>query len=115
MDILHGRAHVRSSIYILASANVHIVSSQSSRRKDEYDEARSVFSDLAYKDLDWPEAIWEAWVSFEHQHGSIEELEACLDKVERAQYQINMRRAKVSILDFCLNNLIVDWIRLVGG
>ncbi|KIM89071.1 hypothetical protein PILCRDRAFT_812968 [Piloderma croceum F 1598] len=63
-------------------------------RKDQYDDARSLFSDLAYKNLDWPEAIWEAWISFEHQHGSVAELEACLDKVERAQYQVNMRRAK---------------------
>ena len=73
------------------------ISSPFYRRKDQYYEARNLFSDLAYKNLDWPEAIWEAWVSFEHQHGSVEELEACLDKVERAQYQVNMRRAKVGI------------------
>lgn len=58
--------------------------------------ARTVFSDLVYKNLDWPEAIWESWIAFEHQYGSVEELEACLDKVEKAQAQINMRRAKAS-------------------
>jgi hypothetical protein len=85
------------------------IPSQFSRRKDRYDEARSVFSDLVYKNLDWPEAIWDARTSFEHQHGSLAELDACLDTVERAQYQVNMRRAKVSVLlEFGLN-MVVDW------
>ena len=47
--------------------------------RDWYDKAHSVFSDLAYKMLDWSEAIWEAWILFEHQHGTVEELEGCLD------------------------------------
>ena len=47
------------------------------------------------KNLDWPEAIWEAWLSFEHLHGSVDEVDACLDKIEKAQYQVNARRAKV--------------------
>lgn len=53
-----------------------------------------MFSDLVYKNLDWPEAIWEGWIAFEHKCGSVEELEACLDKVERARGQVGMRRAK---------------------
>lgn len=47
------------------------------------------------KNLDWPEAIWEAWIAFEHLRGSVEDLDACLDKIEKAQYQVNSRRAKV--------------------
>ena len=50
-----------------------------------YDEARKVFRDVAPKNLDWPEAVWEAWSAFEHVHGSLEELEDCLDRIERAQ------------------------------
>ncbi|GLB38245.1 putative RNA recognition motif containing protein [Lyophyllum shimeji] len=60
----------------------------------QYDKARKVFSDVSMKNIDWPEAIWEAWIAFEHLHGSVEELETCLDKVEKAQYQVNTRRAK---------------------
>jgi hypothetical protein len=48
------------------------------------------------KNLDWPEAIWEAWISFEHLYGSVDEIDACLDRVEKAQYQVNARRAKAS-------------------
>jgi hypothetical protein len=50
------------------------------------------------KNLDWPEAVWEAWISFEHLHGTVEQVDACLDKLEKAQYQVNTRRAKVSEL-----------------
>ncbi|KAH9890065.1 RNA-binding protein Prp24 [Cubamyces lactineus] len=59
-----------------------------------YDDARKVFRDIAMKNLDWPEAIWEAWISFEQLHGTVEELEDALDRVERAQTQVNSRRAK---------------------
>jgi squamous cell carcinoma antigen recognized by T-cells 3 len=47
------------------------------------------------KNLDWPEAIWEAWLSFEHLYGSVHEVDECLDKIEKAQYQVNTRRTKV--------------------
>ncbi|KAF8073869.1 hypothetical protein FPV67DRAFT_1479613 [Lyophyllum atratum] len=60
----------------------------------QYDKARKIFSDIHVKNIDWPEAIWEAWIAFEHLHGSVEELDTCLDKVEKAQYQVNSRRAK---------------------
>ncbi|KIK69665.1 hypothetical protein GYMLUDRAFT_212399 [Collybiopsis luxurians FD-317 M1] len=63
-------------------------------KADQHDEARKVFSDIVAKHIDWPEAIWEAWVLFEHLYGSVEQVEACLDKIEKAQYQVNMRRAK---------------------
>lgn len=56
-----------------------------------------MFKDLHTKNLDWPEAIWEAWVSFEHLYGTVEEVDSCLDKVEKAAYQVNARRAKVGI------------------
>lgn len=60
-----------------------------------YDEARKVFRDVANKNLDWPEAVWEAWVAFEHVHGSVEDLEDCMDRIERAQRYVNAKRAKV--------------------
>ena len=59
--------------------------------------------DIHTKQLDWPEALWEAWVSFEYLHGALEEIESCSDKIEKAQYQTNARRAKVNLLhsDYC--------------
>jgi hypothetical protein len=61
-----------------------------------YDEARKVFRDVAMKNLDWPEAVWEAWVNFEHVHGSVKELEDSLDRVDRARRQVSAKRARVS-------------------
>lgn len=58
-------------------------------------EARKIFTEIHTKHLDWPEAIWEAWTAFEHLYGSVDEIEFCLDKIEGAQYQTNMRRTKV--------------------
>ncbi|KAF8798785.1 hypothetical protein BYT27DRAFT_7202479 [Phlegmacium glaucopus] len=63
-------------------------------KHQKFDEARKVFTDIHTKQLDWPEALWEAWMSFEHLHGTLEEIESCLDKIEKAQYQTNARRAK---------------------
>ncbi|KAG6897556.1 hypothetical protein C0992_000339 [Termitomyces sp. T32_za158] len=60
----------------------------------QVDKAAKVFLDIHTKKLDWPEAIWEAWINFEQLYGSIDELDQCLDKVEQAQYQVNLRRAK---------------------
>ncbi|KAM5538638.1 hypothetical protein V8D89_007667 [Ganoderma adspersum] len=59
-----------------------------------YDDARKTFRDIASKNLDWPEAIWEAWITFEQLHGTVEQIEEALDRVERAQTQVNSRRAK---------------------
>ncbi|KIK08003.1 hypothetical protein K443DRAFT_1909 [Laccaria amethystina LaAM-08-1] len=63
-------------------------------KSERYEEARKVFDDIHTKQLDWPEAIWEAWVSFEHAHGSVKYVESAMDKIEKAQYQTNSRRAK---------------------
>ncbi|KAF9454778.1 hypothetical protein P691DRAFT_716623 [Macrolepiota fuliginosa MF-IS2] len=63
-------------------------------KNQKYDEARSVFSDVCMKQIDWPEAIWEAWISFEQLYGSVADMEACLEKVLKAQYLNNDRRVK---------------------
>ncbi|KAF8187328.1 hypothetical protein K438DRAFT_1972956 [Mycena galopus ATCC 62051] len=55
--------------------------------------ACKTFVDLL-KTLDWPEAIWEAWLAFEHLHGSVQQIDLCGDKVQKAQYVVNMRHAK---------------------
>ncbi|KAJ8080386.1 Splicing factor [Marasmius tenuissimus] len=63
-------------------------------KAEQADEARKTFSDVSMKNIDWPEAIWEAWLGFEHLHGTVDEIEACMEKIEKAQYQVNVRRAK---------------------
>jgi len=67
-------------------------------KHQRFDEVREIFTEIHTKSLDWPEAIWEAWISFENAHGTVEELEECLDKIDRAQYQTNARRARVRLV-----------------
>ncbi|KAF8635933.1 hypothetical protein AX15_000104 [Amanita polypyramis BW_CC] len=63
-------------------------------RHQMHDQVRVVFEDIHRKQLDWPELIWELWISFEHIHGTVDQVDECLDKVEKAQAQVNARRAK---------------------
>ncbi|THH19088.1 hypothetical protein EW146_g2006 [Bondarzewia mesenterica] len=56
--------------------------------------ARAVFDEISTQNMDWPEAIWEAWMAMEHAHTSLEGLQECLDKVDMARTQVNNRRAK---------------------
>ncbi|KAI9464990.1 hypothetical protein BJY52DRAFT_1247790 [Lactarius psammicola] len=63
-------------------------------RQGDYNEARKVFTKVAKSPLEWPEMLWEAWLSFEHSHGSAKEVQNALDVVERARTQVEARRAK---------------------
>lgn len=63
-----------------------------------FSDARKVFRDISNKNLDWPEAIWDAWAQFEEVHGSLEELEDCFDRIERARNYVHAKRAKVRCL-----------------
>jgi hypothetical protein len=83
-------------MYVLISLNIGDADNLY-RKQNRYDEARDTFQYLCMKNLDWPEAIWEAWIAFEHLHGSVGEVDACLDKIEKAQYQVNARRLNVGL------------------
>ncbi|KAH9065212.1 hypothetical protein EDB87DRAFT_1594447 [Lactarius vividus] len=63
-------------------------------RQGNYNETRKVFTKVAKSPLEWPEMLWEAWLSFEHSHGSAKEVQNALDIVERARTQVEARRAK---------------------
>ncbi|KAI0278229.1 hypothetical protein BGY98DRAFT_1107507 [Russula aff. rugulosa BPL654] len=63
-------------------------------RQSDYEEARKAFAKAVKAQLDWPEMLWEAWLAFEHSHGSVGEIQDALDVVERARTQVEARRAK---------------------
>lgn len=69
----------------------------SHRRNHDYNQARVVFRDIVMKNIDWPEAIWDAWLAFEQAYGSAQEMDDCQDKIERARNQVNAKRAKVRV------------------
>jgi hypothetical protein len=66
-------------------------------RQHDYAAAREVFDDIHKKKLDWPEAVWEAWVNFEQLKGTVHTIDIALDKIEKARVQVNYHRARVCI------------------
>lgn len=68
------------------------------RQNEEYHSAREVFEEAHTERMDWPEAIWEAWLSFEHIHGSVQTINDCMDSIEKASARTKAFRAKVSTL-----------------
>lgn len=73
-------------------------------RTDHHDLARKTFQDMSTKNLDYPEALWDAWHNFEHAHGSRASLEEALNKLTQAKAQIEMRRLRVSALSLAFEN-----------
>ncbi|KAJ7175442.1 hypothetical protein C8R46DRAFT_64994 [Mycena filopes] len=65
-------------------------------KNGQFDKARKTFVDLHLKNLDWPEAVWDAWLAFEHLHGSVQQIDAAGDKIEKAQAVVNTRRTKAA-------------------
>ncbi|KAI9568595.1 hypothetical protein HD554DRAFT_2099306 [Boletus coccyginus] len=63
-------------------------------RTDQHDAARSTFQDVSTKNLDYPEALWDAWLNFEHAHGSLASLEEALARIERARTQVEAKRMR---------------------
>ncbi|KZV73245.1 hypothetical protein PENSPDRAFT_627695 [Peniophora sp. CONT] len=46
--------------------------------------------------MDWPEAIWEAWIALHHSHGTLDSLNKCLDTVEWERHKVNTKRARAA-------------------
>lgn len=49
--------------------------------------------------MDWPQAIWSRWISFEERYGTIEQLSAAHLKVAGLSDALAKRMAEVSIAD----------------
>ena len=69
----------------------------SARHRGDYEGARKAFAKATKSQIDWPEMLWEAWLAFEHSHGTVGEIQDALDIVERTRAQVEARRAQVLI------------------
>ncbi|WVO20839.1 uncharacterized protein IAS62_002139 [Cryptococcus decagattii] len=82
----------RSSSYqfALLRANVEV-------RRDDVDRAREIFEkSIQRTDLDWPEAIYEAFIQLEVVHGSPQTLQDTRKKIEKEQEKLAKRREKAA-------------------
>lgn len=54
--------------------------------------------------LDYPEYLLEAWLTFEHQNGTLADLEFTIAKVKRQRRGLEARRRRVSVLSLMAKN-----------
>lgn len=52
-----------------------------------------MYKEIDMKKVDWPEALFDSWMLFEQVHGDLEQMQECLDKIDRVQAQVNAKRA----------------------
>ena len=65
------------------------------RRRKNIDAAREILvAAMKRTDLDWPEAVSEAWLRFENIHGSMETLVAAQKTIEAEMQKLSRRREK---------------------
>ncbi|ODO10809.1 hypothetical protein I350_01407 [Cryptococcus amylolentus CBS 6273] len=82
------KSRASSYQYALLRAGVEI-------RRDDASAARDIFEDaIARTDLDWPEAVYEAFIQFEIVHGDPNTLLQTKKKIEKEQEKLARRRAK---------------------
>jgi hypothetical protein len=74
-------------------------------RIDHHDLARKTFQDMNTKNLDYPEALWDARHNFEHAHGSLSSLAEAINKITQAGAQPETRRARVSAFSSSFGNI----------
>ncbi|KAI0036479.1 hypothetical protein K488DRAFT_41187 [Vararia minispora EC-137] len=64
---------------------------------DNFSMADSALSKAsATPNMDWPEAIWETWITLQHSHGTLNSLNKCLDSVEWERQKVNAKRARAA-------------------
>ncbi|WWD05336.1 hypothetical protein V865_003409 [Kwoniella europaea PYCC6329] len=57
----------------------------------------SFFKAIQRSDLDWPEAVYDALIQFEHVHGTLDSLLDARTKIEREQEKLSKRREKAAL------------------
>jgi hypothetical protein len=66
------------------------------RRRADIEAARDVYLQAVKNRFDYPEYLFDAWTTFEHQHGSLEEVEHAEAEVQKQMRGINSRRARLA-------------------
>lgn len=66
-------------------------------RRNKLNIVRSIFvNSIERTDLDWPEAVYEAFLRFETIHGSLQTLAQAMAKIDTEQQKLERRRQKAS-------------------
>ncbi|ORY01547.1 hypothetical protein K493DRAFT_405534 [Basidiobolus meristosporus CBS 931.73] len=60
---------------------------------------QSIFKQACQKQMDWPERIFEAWLSFEHEAGSIESLELAYSRIMQQRKILQQREEQTRLIE----------------
>jgi hypothetical protein len=67
------------------------------RRRGDLAQTRQLFERAIQRsDLDWPEAVYEAYIQFETVHGDLGSLLQATTHIEKEQEKVTRRREKVA-------------------
>lgn len=70
-------------------------------RHQEHNKARSILKIAANRQgFDWPEAIWDLWISFETRYGSIESLMTARNKIAELTEALTKKRMEVRVRNY---------------
>jgi hypothetical protein len=69
---------------------------------EHYNDCRKVFQMAINSASDDPEAVCEAFLQFEREHGSLETFEAALEKCSAQLKRVRERKEKVSYHNTCI-------------
>lgn len=79
----------------VSSYQMTILLASALARQDDVETARSTYHNaIKRSDLDWPEAVYEAFVMFENVYGTLETTIDARKRVEKEQQRVNRRRQK---------------------
>jgi hypothetical protein len=70
------------------------------RRLGSPKQARQIFAKACNvaKQIDWPEKIFEAWLLFEREHGTVSEYKEALTRSRAAMKTVELFRAEVTMI-----------------
>ena len=71
------------------------------------DGARKIYKKASQQNTDWPEYIFDAWGQFEHQYGTVDNLELAIMFIKKQMTIVTQRRERASS-DICVTNSFTD-------
>lgn len=68
------------------------------QRLQQYEKARTVYKSASTpsRTIDYPQAIWNAWVAFEEIHGTVDQLEHALKRVRKMTQDLTKKAAQAA-------------------
>lgn len=81
------------------------------RRLGSPKQVRQIFAKAcnAAKQIDWPEKIFEAWLLFEREHGTVSEYKEALTRSRAAMKTVEHLRAEVTTVNHAVEVRVTPW------